>query len=149
MTKSHFACALFLACALVARAQTPRGQDEDAKTVLALESAWNQAEMKADAPALRLLLADTFRNTDEDGSFADKAQWLARIKSGSDHYEQLSNQNQEVQVYGSAAVVTGEYREKMRSNAKTITRKGRFTDVWVKMDGVWKCVASHATLIAP
>jgi hypothetical protein len=31
---------------------------------------------------------------------------------------------------------------------KPISRRGRFTDTWVKQNGTWLCVASQNTLIS-
>jgi len=51
-------------------------------------------------------------------------------------------------VYGDAAVVTGIYREKGISKGKAYSRRGRFTDTWVKENGTWMCVASQSTLMS-
>jgi hypothetical protein len=117
--------------------------------ILTLENSWNQAEVKQDAQAISMLLADTFQYTDADGSTKNKKEWLAQVQSGSDHYEQLGNTNMVVQLYGSAAVVTGQYQERVRLHGKPITRSGRFTDTWIEQSGSWKCVASQSTLITP
>jgi hypothetical protein len=52
-----------------------------------------------------------------------------------------------VQIYGTVAVVTGEYQEKLKLAGKSVRDSGRFTDVWIQQGGEWKCVASQATLI--
>ena len=52
-------------------------------------------------------------------------------------------------VYGGTAIVTGVYRERVQLKGKSVVRRGRFTDTWVKQNGAWKCVASQVTLITP
>ncbi len=131
---------------LVCGAQSRTASDESA-TVLSLENIWNQAEVGHDAAAMRMLLADTFLNTDDDGSLMNKTQWLAHLGKGSDQYELLSNRNMKADLYGDTAVVTGEYQEKLKEKGKMVVHSGRFTDTWVRQGGQWKCVASQSTLI--
>lgn len=132
---------------LVCGAQSRIASDEAAR-VLSLENIWNQAEVKHDLHAMYMLLADTFVYTDDDGSFRDKDQWLAHLEKGSDQYELLGNLNMKVDLYVDTAVVTGEYREKIKEKGKMVAHSGRFTDTWIRQGGEWKCVASQSTLIS-
>ena len=141
-------CVLLMAMCLVVGAQNGRVANDESARILSLENAWNQAEVKHDARALSLLLAETFEYTDSDGSFMNKSHWLAHVKNEVDQYEQLGNSGMTVHVYGNAAVVTGEYREKIKVRGKAVVRSGRFTDTWIQQNGEWKCVASQATLIS-
>jgi len=142
------ACALFLAFCLVASPQNGR-VDDDSSRILALESAWNYAELKHDSRALSMLLAETFKYTDADGSFMNKSEWLTHVTKEADQYEQLGNSSMIAHVCGSAAVVTGRYREKINVQGKMVTRSGRFPDTWIHQNAEWRCVASQATLISP
>jgi ketosteroid isomerase-like protein len=139
---------LLVAMCLVVDAQDRAVGSGESARILSLENAWNQAEFKHDAQALRLLVMETFQYTDADGTFMDKDQWLASIKNEVDQYEQLVNRGMEVHVYGNAAVVTGQYIEKIKSKGKPAVHSGRFTDTWVKQNGEWKCAASQETLIS-
>jgi len=58
-------------------------------------------------------------------------------------------QQTSVQVYGNAAVVTGTFRVKGTENGKPYVRRERFTDMWIKINEAWQCVASQTTLIPP
>jgi len=135
--------ALCLACA----AQSRVAADEAAR-VLSLENIWNQAEIRHDLRAMYLLLADSFVYTDDDGSFMNKTQWLAHLDNGGDQYEMLGIINMKADLYGDTAVVTGEYREKVKEKGKMVAHSGRFTDTWIRQGGQWKCVASQSTLIS-
>jgi ketosteroid isomerase-like protein len=141
-------CILLVAICLPIAAQRENVAGDESTRVLSLENAWNQAEVKHDARALSLLLAETFEFTDDDGRFMNKSQWLAHIRNGVDHYEQLGNSGMAVHLYGNVAVATGIYQDKIREKGKVVSRSGRFTDIWIKQDGEWKCVASQATLIS-
>jgi len=121
--------------------------DETAR-IRALENAWNEAETHHDVKALSFLLGDPFFYTDDDGSFMDKASWLARIGSGVDEYDSLGNSKMKIQVFSGAAVVVGEYHEKLKLAGNMVSRSGRFTDTWIQQNGQWKCVASQSTLIS-
>ena len=121
--------------------------DQSAR-VLSLENAWNQAEVTHDAQALSTLLAETLDFTDDDGRLMNKSQWLAHIRNGVDHYDQLSSSGMSVHLYGNVAVATGMYQYKITEKGKGVMRSGRFTDVWIQQNAKWKCVASQATLIS-
>ena len=52
-------------------------------------------------------------------------------------------------IYGDTAVVTGRSTYSgLFEGVKYTNRQVLFTDIWVKKDGRWQEVASHATLIA-
>jgi len=138
---------LLSAMSFLCAAQSQVASDDSAR-ILSLENAWNQAEVKHDVAAMRMLLADTFVYTDDDGSFMNKTQWLSHLDSGSDQYELLGNSSMKVGLYGDTAVVTGEYREKIKQKGKMAVHAGRFTDTWIRQSGQWKCVASQSTLIS-
>jgi hypothetical protein len=138
---------LFATCMLLLARDAPDTEGERTR-ILALENAWNQAEEHKDTGALDGLLAATLAYTDYDGTFMNKAQFMASVKAPSLHPEQIVNESMTAQVYGDSAVVTGVYREKGVNHGKTYLRRGRFTDTWVSEDGTWRCVASESTLIS-
>jgi ketosteroid isomerase-like protein len=118
--------------------------------IVALESAWDQAEQNKDAAALAGLLADNLVYVDYDGSVSNKQQFLDSIKSSDVTSEQINNEGVTVRLYSNnnVAVSTGIYRDKGVEKGKPFQRRGRFTNVWVKQSGAWQCVASLSTLIA-
>jgi len=129
-------------CLAVAAQHGSVAVDQSAR-VLSLENAWNQAEVTHDAQALSTLLAETFDFTDDDGRFMNKSQWLAHIRNGVDHYDQLSSSGMAVHLYGMLPL-----QYKITEKRKGVMRSGRFTDVWIQRNAKWKCVASQATLIS-
>ena len=141
-------CVFLVATCLAVAAQHGSVAVDQSARVLSLENAWNQAEVTHDAQALSTLLAETFDFTDDDGRFMNKSQWLAHIRNGVDHYQQLSSSGMSVHLYGNVAVATGMYQYKITEKGKGVMRSGRFTDVWIQQNAKWKCVASQATLIS-
>ena len=136
---------LLLAALLLAAHVQLRAQDPAIARVLALETAWNDAQSHKDAKALAGLLAPTFVYTDADGGFSDKTQFLADIRTGTS--SQIMNEGMKAESYGDVIVVTGIYREQGTENGKLYHLRGRFTDTWILRESQWLCVASQETLI--
>ena len=116
---------------------------QDSSKVVAMENAWNKAELTNDANAVQLLLADDFIMTTGEGELYNKAQMVASIRDKSYQPSALQSSDMVVHAFGSTAVVTGAYYEKGVDKGKPWDRRGRFTDTWIFMDNRWQCVASH------
>ena len=112
-----------------------------------LERAWNQAEMRQEAGAVDNLLADSLAYTDYDGSFMNKKEYLKWVVAPDQKADHLYDEGLTVRVYGNAAVVTGIYRESGTNKGKPYMIRARYTDTWIKQNGVWQCVASQSTLL--
>jgi uncharacterized protein (TIGR02246 family) len=142
-------CALLFVCVVLGTAQQPVKPSGEEGRIVALESAWDQAEQNKDANALANLLADNLVYVDYDGSLSTKQQFLASIKSGDVTGEQINNEGVTVRLYNNnVAVSTGIYRDKGIEKGKPFHRRGRFTNVWLNQNGRWECIASQSTLIA-
>jgi len=130
---------------------TPFPQDKsptsDEIQIKQLERAWNQAEAKQEVKEVSGILADTFVYTDYDGSFMNKSEYLKWVTAPQQKADHLYDEGITVQVYGNAAVATGIYRETGTNKGKPYTLRSRFTDTWIRRNGLWVCVASHSTLI--
>ena len=128
-------------------AQTSPQSDEGA-LILAMDNSWNRALETNDTKALDLLLADSFVSIDIDGSVQTKREFLASLKAPS--YEapvHSVTEQSNVDVYGNSAVVVGIFRTQNARKGKSLTRRERFLDTWVKINRTWKCVASVGVLI--
>jgi ketosteroid isomerase-like protein len=121
----------------------PWAPAQDSAKVLAMENAWNRAELHNDDQAVQLLLGDDFVMTVAEGTLYNKSQILASVRDKSYRPEVLQSSDMKVHGYGNTAIVTGAYREKGVDKGKPWERRGRFTDTWVYIDGRWQCVASH------
>lgn len=94
---------------------------------------------KSDVNRFNEILADDFLNTNADGSFVNRTQFLAQIAKPL----AVSNFQCEdvlIRVMGDFAII----------HARTTYRKadgqpgaGRYTDMWALRDGQWLCVAAH------
>ncbi len=122
-------------------------ESSEKSLILALEGAWNQAELHHDAAAASAIMADTFISVDHHGKLLNKSQYLADLKDPSYKPEEISNSETNVYVYGDTAIVTSAYRTRGTDNGKPFVHRGRFTDTWIKRNGQWQCIADHETLI--
>ena len=147
--KLRVAAGVFISLLALALLSQGRSQSasEDEGRILALETAWNHAEQAKDVGALDQLLAPELVYIDYDGSLMNKAEFLASVKSEGLSPAQIVNETQTAKVFGDCAIVTGIYREKGTNNGKPYTRRGRFTDTWVRTNNTWRCAASQSTLI--
>src|SRR3954466_15183241 len=134
-----------LALLMVAGCLMAQTRSEAEGKLIAMENAWNTAQREHDTKALDALVADTFINTEWDGSVENKAEFLQSIKDTSLQFTTMTNDDVAVFVYGTTAVVAGAYHAKGTKSGKLYEAHGRFTDTWVHMNGKWQCVASAAT----
>src|ERR1700747_732157 len=116
---------------------------DDKSRIIALENSWNQAELHNDAHAVDMLLADDFVMTVADGYTMNKAQTLASVRDTSYRPDVLQSEDMTVHMSGNTVIATGTFREKGKDKGKPFERRGLFTDTWIKLNGQWRCVASH------
>src|SRR5262245_32039155 len=122
------------------------GHGLDERTALLyLERDWNQAEMKQDAAWFERTLADEFSGVDaQTGKPTSKSEVIAGVKKTATASADLSSLD--VKMQGDTAVVTGVSHNKGKDEkGVSYDRRIRFTDVWVKRDGRWQALSSHAT----
>ncbi len=142
----QIALVITLAAVGAGMGQQDKGRGEAARR-LALEVLWNQAEVNRDAHAMSQLLTDSIVYVDIDGSVRNKAEFLKLIGSGGETMDSLKNESIVAHEYPGTVVVNGVYLEKGKVKGKPYSRRGRFTDTWVKVNGAWLCAASHSTII--
>lgn len=123
------------------------GSAADESMLIALENAWNQAQLYHDAKALNTLVADTFVYTDYDGTVMNKAQFMTDLKDPAYHASLIANQDVRVIRYENVAIVIGTYHTKGTYKRQPFEHYGRFTDTWMSQNGKWQCVSSHTSLI--
>jgi ketosteroid isomerase-like protein len=139
-------CFVLLSSLLMARAQT-NDVATDASKLIALENAWNQAQLHHDAKALNNLVSDTFVYTDYDGTVMNKAQFLADLKDPAYRASLIANEEARVISYPNVAIVIGTYHTKGIYKRQPFEHYGRFTDTWIYQNNKWQCVASHTNLL--
>ena len=144
--KTAILVTLLVLAARVPSISQPPVRHGDEGQILALENAWNQAEIQHDPGAVGQILTDDFVITEPDGTLQSKKDHMAFMKDKSYHYDLLVSEDFRIKVYGTVGVVTGTYHEKGKYKGKIFDRRGRFTDTWIKLNGTWHCVTSHGSL---
>jgi ketosteroid isomerase-like protein len=138
-------CLLLLVATLIARSATTE-VDVDRTKLLALENAWNQAQLHHDADAVGQLLPASYVYTDYDGTVMNKSQFLDDLKDPNYKATLLTNTDMQVFSYSNAAIVVGTYHSRGTYKGKPFDHVGRFTDTWIFQDRKWLCVATHTNL---
>jgi len=145
--KITFPSLVLLTILALATRSSPVDSSFHESKLLALENAWNQAQLRHDAKALDSLVSDTFVYTDYDGTVMNKAQFLADLKDPSYNATLSTNDGMKVFSYQDMAVVIGRYHTKGTYKHRPFEHYGRFTDTWVYQNAIWQCVASHTSLL--
>lgn len=108
-----------------------------------------QAQIHADAIALKRIYADDFIGIGPSGTVRTKPEVLADFTSGELKFQSIATDEVRIRVYGNTAVETGRSTMVGQDKNKVVPRDNRFTRVWVKLQGQWRLVANHySTLVA-
>ena len=130
-------------CLLALSGSVTAQEKSDATTIRALETKWTDSYKQHSIDILSSLLAEDFVITVEDGSTFSKAGYISHTADSSVKVEVAEQSDLKVRIHGDTAIVTGAYYEKGESNGKRYEYHDRLTDVWMKIGGKWKVVASH------
>jgi ketosteroid isomerase-like protein len=142
MKKLLFVAILAVVCLLPVWAQTAAE-----KALIKVENDWNTAFMKHDAKVFESLYATEYISTDPTGKTYNKAEGIKGDTSPNTVVTSAVLSDVKVHIYGQTGVVTGVNTIKATSDGKDISGEYRFTDVFVKRDGRWQCVATQGTRI--
>lgn len=82
-------------------------------------------------------LAADYVATNPDGSFVDKAGFLARFPGGPK--KDYAPVDVTIQMVGDVALIHSGFVDR---RADGTVGKGRYTDAWVRRDGRWLCVSA-------
>ena len=139
-----------LSCTRVTETQTTAAPAISANTadtqqlIAGFEKEWVAAILAKDTAAIDRLLADDFIGTTNSQKYS-KEEAVADVKTGG--HESLQLDNIDVRVYGDTAIATMDQEEKSRHDSEDFSGHYLFTNVWVKLDGKWRAVASHGSRI--
>jgi RNA polymerase sigma factor (sigma-70 family) len=119
-----------------------READEAAKAdaaldLVILERAWADAIPRRDLSVVNRILADDFIGIDLDGHLYSKTTIIPDLRSGDSTSESIELDEIHTCILGDTAVVT------CRVKNRSAPAWGRRTDVYVKRQGRWQCLASH------
>jgi ketosteroid isomerase-like protein len=139
-----------LACSLFAQQQnTPPGTPGQIKDELInIEREIGRANLQCDYHYFERIEAEEFIFTDASGNVSNKRQDLAGEKDCRKSDAKYDIDDTDMRLYPTSAVVTGRVTiTRKDKDGKVITRKSRFTDVFVWRDATWQLVAGHSSRI--
>jgi ketosteroid isomerase-like protein len=139
--------AVCAAPSMSARRSTGPEQDAVKQELIKVENDWKQAVVKRDATTLRRLYADDYMSTDSEGMVWNKAEDVEIDTTGVSQITAYNLDDLKVRLYGDVAVVTGRGTSKGTLHGRAASAQTRFTDVFVKRDARWQCVATQTTPI--
>jgi ketosteroid isomerase-like protein len=123
------------------------GQSAAEKDLIKVENDWGTAWAKGDGKFLEQLYATEYLGTGSDGTVYNKASGIKDDTSPEYTEKSFKLSDLKVHIYGETAVVTGLNSVKFKKGGKAEEVNARFTDVFVKRDGRWQCVATQGTRI--
>jgi ketosteroid isomerase-like protein len=123
-------------------------ESPDAATIRVLETKWADSYKNRQVDVLSSLMSDDYVITMEDGSVFGKVGFISHTAQPSEKVAVVEFGDLKIRMHGDAAVVTGSYHEQGESAGKAYDYHDRMTDLWMKVDGKWKLVASHYSIPA-
>ena len=139
-----------LAAILVCACGTAPDGERDRAELAALQQGLAKAWLSGDRAALERIIAPDWTSTGPDGTSATRATVLAQVFETRVHtIHALEIADVSVRVFGDAAVVTGRTHGVGEFSGAKYDVVIRFTDTFVRRDGRWQAVASHASLVQP
>jgi RNA polymerase sigma factor (sigma-70 family) len=122
-----------------ANADPPRDDELD---IVMLERAWVDAIPRRDAAIVNRIMADDFEGIDPVANIFTKATYMPDLRNGVFTNQPIELDEIKTRLFGDTAVVTS------RIKISGYSTRGRMTNVYIKRQGRWQCVASHASGMA-
>jgi ketosteroid isomerase-like protein len=113
--------------------------------VLEVEKGFAEAILRNNPDAIERFVTDDWIIINADGGIIDKARFLGVIKSGTLTHDVMESDDVRVRVYGDSAVVSALTRSKGKFMGQEFTTEERATDLFVKLNGQWRCVLTQLT----
>ena len=126
------------------------GESDDVKILLELERKMAQAWVQRDARTLEQILADNYTLAGTGDALIGKDQYVAGIANPDFRTTSAIIDDLRIRIYSDASVVTGRATYRGWSEKRgSYVRRFRFTDTFIRSGSTWKCVATHASGLAP
>jgi ketosteroid isomerase-like protein len=121
--------------------------DKSVEELLQLEKHFQDAIVANNAEAIERFVADDWIIVGADGKIIEKNRFLEVIKSGALTHHAMSFDEPRIRIYGGTAVITGRATSAGKFMGAKFTTLECSTDVFVKIDGQWRCVLTQLTSI--
>lgn len=123
-------------------------EDADIRRLTEIQQELASAWIARDRANIERLIAPDWAVTHVEGRRLSRAEVFRNmLESDSTRMTSSDVDEVEVRVFGDAAVVTGRTHARGTQWGTPFDVRLRFTDVFIRRDGGWQAVASHATLV--
>jgi ketosteroid isomerase-like protein len=115
------------------------------KAIAEREAQYTDGLLHRNVEELASVFADTYVNTSPSGQLRNKAEFLDALTADTSRISEIKESEKQTQLYGDTAVVTVKFVVQGTDQGETFEFKGRATDIWVKIQEQWFCVAVHSS----
>jgi ketosteroid isomerase-like protein len=113
----------------------------DLSALRLLNQQFIHAVAASDARWFEQHLSSDFVNSNPDGTLSDRTAFLRRVTAPST-VSKLQADDVRIRLFGDSALVHARTRYVKPDGEPGA---GRYTDVWARIDGAWRCVAADVT----
>ena len=138
----------FAAAVVLALAAMQPSEGDTVRQLTDIQQQLAKAWLAGDRAAIERIIAPEWSLTGPDGQMSRRGDVLRDVFETRTHrIIALTVDDVRVKVFGDAAVVTGRTHGRGESAKTPYDVVIRFTDMFVRRDGRWQAVASHASLL--
>ena len=116
--------------------------NNDSIKLLQLEDLMAKCYVQYDAKTIEKLVTKDFIYSENDQTFT-REQVVQQLSASTDKTESAMNENMQVHLYGSTALITGWLIVKGKNADGSFEHHYRFTDVWMKTKDEWQLIGAH------
>ena len=127
-----------------ATAITLHAADEES-AIRKAEMAWSTAVTTRDFQALDKIYGDKLIYAHATGAIESKEQYFARVRSGAQKYDSITQESIRIVPYGDSAITHSILRMMGTTNGKPFNDHVMALHVWEKQGGSWRLVAHQTT----
>jgi len=137
---------VFAAACLVATAAVA-APSSDEQALMDLENKISDAYLHGDVKTVEASLDERYTLTNSRALVSHRDDDLRELRAGDPKYTEFRTHEMQARTYGDAGIVIGVVSLKGSSGGKAFDADMRFTDTFVRSNGVWKMVAAQVTPI--
>jgi len=118
--------------------ETEKTRKADGLAIRGQLQAWNESLLEGNYEALAQVFSDDYFQSEG----VTQEQYSEMFKQMGVTYTESARDNLEIRFYGDTAIVSGQWTSRGTTGQfGSVTSTSRMTELWVKQDGKWKCVA--------
>jgi ketosteroid isomerase-like protein len=124
---------------------TASAAQDSAQAVRAAHERRRTATVNGDAAAVDSMMTDDLTFTHANAVVETKAEFVGALRTGRYDDKSITDEEQQVRMYGDSGVVTGICRIVVNASGTNVDIRVRFVELWVKQGSAWRMALWHAT----